>query len=307
MSRTFPVPAYLMPNKTFRHLKQNLEKKGRVFSVYWTADLYSTAHILRQALGVSRYQVALFYSDHGITPAEVVQEHELKNRARLYLTWHRSKFDQIAGQKRAIRIKHPYVYFRQHLYQPNNVKPEYVTYFLAHSISSKKLEYTDMWGALAAHRKRYGDSFRICVHHHDEQNGIADKLRERGYSVVCAGDTSYSEFVQNLYEILLSSCLVMSNTFGSYAFYALEARVPFTYDDTMQALVIGADGARPLSQADDRLTADFEKAANDDTFRQHILDRFMSVSSGVSIDTLNASELFRPFFHPVTVHELLRR
>jgi hypothetical protein len=67
----------------------------------------------------------------------------------------------------------------------------------------------------------------VCLHWHDILKGKERLFIDKGFDVVTAGDMYSSEFPKKFYDILTSFKYSTSNVVGSYAFYSVEAGIPF--------------------------------------------------------------------------------
>lgn len=68
---------------------------------------------------------------------------------------------------------------------------------------------------------------RICMYYYDILKGHHKIFSDAGFEVVTNGSIDDPYFIDNLYSSLIRHKYVTSNHMGSYAFYALEAGIPF--------------------------------------------------------------------------------
>jgi hypothetical protein len=68
----------------------------------------------------------------------------------------------------------------------------------------------------------------ICLHFRDIEKGLHSIFVKKGWKCETAGHWEDSKFSENFYRLLLSHRYAMSNTIGSYSFYAVHAGIAFS-------------------------------------------------------------------------------
>lgn len=197
---------------------------------YWTSEIYGFGRwIRRYGFFPSRVPLNIYFS-HGITTHEIPAPHELNATApfMLYFAPRLVKAFKAMSKTPCFCLLSPNVFYRR----TNNIRPSgeatgTVSFF---SHTTPVIENNMDFSAYVRELRELPEKFQpvsICLHYHDVQKGIDKFFMDAGFSVVTVGHPYRTDFIERFYEVIRQFRYVTSNEIGSYAFYALEAGIPF--------------------------------------------------------------------------------
>lgn len=200
---------------------------------YWTSELYSLGRCIRAFARYPRLLPLFVYSDHGAGLHSNLYPHELTSSAKVMLTFHglKAKRYRTLSDKRVIHVPHPWVHYRHAKGYARVQTAAGTLAFLMHRVPGRtgedlsRNEYLELLRLLP-------EKFRpvvLCLHMHDVSAGEHRKLRQYGFPIVTAGNTSSVHFVDRFYEIATKFSYATSQQWGSQVAYCVELGVPYFF------------------------------------------------------------------------------
>ena len=214
---------------------------GLIPWAYWTSELYSLGKCFRAFANYPRFLPLFVYSDHGAGFHSDLYPHELSNNARVFLTFHPLKAERNRGSKlkKVIHVPHPWIHYRRSRGIERAKSACGTLVFLAHRAPGFEWEnhnssqYFEMLRSLP-------DKFQpvvLCLHMHDVHSGFHKELRQLGFPIVTAGNTSSVQFVDRFYALAKEFSYATSQRWGSQVAYCVELGVPYFFAGDRPRLV----------------------------------------------------------------------
>ena len=197
---------------------------------YWTAEIYGFGKWIRRYGFYPDFLPLCIYTDHGIVFEEQAAKHELESDAPVILFHSHIKVKNFreTNNKPCFILYSAFVFARKALKIEQKKDAKGSIFFWGHStqVVVDQRDVEDYHQELT----KIPEIFKpvtICLHIHDINHGIDKKLKKLGYQVVTAGNSSEENFAERFYRILSEYKYAISNTIGSYTFYAVEMGIPF--------------------------------------------------------------------------------
>lgn len=198
---------------------------------YWTAGIYGFKRWISRYGYYPSFLPLCIYTDHGPGASE---DHpswdELASDAPVQFYHCSEVVERWKKQsKKECHILHsPFVFARKSLKISSAPDRAGSIFFAAHATSvTLDINPIDIYiKELESIPDKY-KPIKICLYFNEVLLGHDEVYRKEGYETVTAGDTEDQDFTEKFYKILSTAKYVLSNTFGSYALYAVEMGVPF--------------------------------------------------------------------------------
>lgn len=222
-------------------------------SYSWTAEVYSFGKCFREAARYPKIFPLYVYSDHGAALHSNLFPHELNNECSVHLTWHPDKVGKNQGSgRKLVHVEHPWVSYRHIRGFRRAVSTSGTIVFYTHTVPGVKLEecggdeYFDQLRALPPEFH----PIVLCLHMHDIKSGLYKNLRQHGFPIVTAGNTSADAFVDNFYELISGFSYASSQEWGSQTAYCVELGVPYFLLGPVPRLINLSHTEMPLGMVD---------------------------------------------------------
>jgi FkbM family methyltransferase len=192
---------------------------------------YSLGHWLKDYGYYPKSLPLCTYMDHGMTFFDKIPHHELENDAPLIFKFSPRLVDiyKKSSNKPVYNLMNPTIHYRMSHRIQKTSEAKGTLFFPGHS--TPHIDDLTDWDGFIDQFNDIPAEFHpidICLHPVDMIKGLDKAFMKRGYKVFCAGDSSYTQFVENFYNILKNYKYTMSNLLGSYTFYSVEMGIPFS-------------------------------------------------------------------------------
>ena len=200
---------------------------------YWTSEVYSFGKCLRFWAKYPRMLPLYVYSDHGVSMHAKLFPHELKNKAKVHLTWNpmkEKKYKDLADKK-VIQIICPWIPYRKLKGISCSPNPIGTLAFFAHNVPLYEVKGHDSEEYFAKLRN-LPEKFQpvvLCLHMHDVNAGHHKNLRQHGFPIVTAGNSSGVNFVDHFYDQVKDYAYATSQSWGSQTAYCVELGIPYFF------------------------------------------------------------------------------
>ena len=204
-------------------------KRHRV--AYWTSEAYSFGEHYRNYGYYPSFLPLFVYSDHGVGGIQEVFKHELENNAPAFFVFNEKKYKNYKKQSRKpcyITIP-PLIWYRKHnkIEQSKNAKgtiafPSHSTPEVDSCFDIRK--YIEKLKSLPEDMQ----PVCVCLHMHDINKGRHKIFLENNIPVYTAGNAFDIRYAQRFYDILRNFKYSCSNLIGSYTYYSIEMKIPFS-------------------------------------------------------------------------------
>lgn len=193
--------------------------------LFFSSEVYGIGRAIRYVTRWPDFLPICFASDHGVSFAEELFDHEFNNFSKAHLTWSswRSK-EPLKSGKTLVRTVHPWVLFRRKAGIALDAEARGTVLFVDHS-----------WEAFEVSRHPWEDLFSayggldkdlrpraLCLHPTDIRKGLHKELRSSGLPIVTAGNSQSPLFVDRFYDIVRNFHFATSSHVGSHLFYCEE-------------------------------------------------------------------------------------
>jgi hypothetical protein len=220
--------------------------------LYWPTELYSFGRCYRLWTGWPWWLPIPLYGDHGVCLFGQLEPHELRSKPRVHLTWYKERAgaNRMLDGKRVERVRHPWVVYRERAGYVQKADAMGTLVFHTHTIVGLELGEYD-WTAYFSTLRELPEEYQpvvICLHRHDIAKGYHRAIREAGFPMVSAGDTSSPYFVDRFYSLLSRFKYATSNSGGSELFYSEEMGVRYFLAGKPPVLVNVTRDDRPKGQ-----------------------------------------------------------
>lgn len=219
-----------MNESQLQRLCSSKNVKGFKLAPYWTAEVYGFGKWLREYSGFPKFLPLCVFTDHGPPFMDIPLKTEIESGApcifchSLTLTqkWRRLK-------KEAYVLYSPFVVCRKNLGIQKSSKAKGTLVFPAHTSEGLEDEsdvevYVKQLLALP---KKF-QPISVCIYYNDILNGVHKIYRKYNIPVYTAGYALDERFAERFYSILKNFKYAMSNSVGSYLYYAVEMGLPFS-------------------------------------------------------------------------------
>jgi hypothetical protein len=201
--------------------------------VYWTSELYCFGKCLRVQGIYPRALPVFVYADHGVALHSNLFPHERGNSSRVHLVFHPFKEERYRDfpDKQVLRIPHPWIYYRRSRGIRHSQLASGTLVFVPHHAPGVKWE-NHTTGEYFESLRRLPAKYHpivLCLHMHDVNAGIHRELRNLGFPIVTAGNTSSVDFVDRFYELVRHFAYATSQGWGSQVAYCVELGVPYFF------------------------------------------------------------------------------
>lgn len=205
--------------------------KGNAKWLYWPSEVYSFGKYYREQAFYPSFLPLHVYSDHGVDGAQEVFKHELENDAKAMLVFseEKQKAYMEKSKKPCYITIPPLVWYRKHykIEKDKNAKgtiafPSHSTPEIDSSFDVKK--YIEELKSLPEDMQ----PVCVCLHMHDINKGQHKIFLENNIPVYTAGNAFDKRYGKRFYDILKRFKYSCSNLVGSYTFYSVEMRIPFS-------------------------------------------------------------------------------
>jgi len=199
--------------------------------LYWTVEIYSFGKCYREWLGLPKWFPLPLYGDHGVTFSGTYSSHEAKSKPNIHLTWFSNRFEslQLRSSKKVIHIPHPWILYRHRHKIIRQESARGTLIFYSHSNENIEIKNYD-WDKYFSDLKNLPQEYHplsICLHKHDVNKKVHQKIRKYGIPIISAGETSSSLFVDRFYDIASRFKYATSNSGGSDLFICEELGVKY--------------------------------------------------------------------------------
>lgn len=172
------------------------------------------------------------YMDHGMSLYDRIHPHEINNDAPLIFKFSPRLVEAYKRQskKPVYSVLNPTIHYRESQGVTQSANAAGTLFFAAHS--THDLDDHTNWMGVIDKIKTLPQAFHpvdVCLHSVDVAKGTGRYFEENGFRIYCAGDQFSDDFVKGFYDILKNYKYAVSNLIGSYAFYAVEMGIPFSY------------------------------------------------------------------------------
>lgn len=222
-----------MKNQLMRlidYFKKIVDRLLYPMSPYWTANIYGFGKWVRRYGYYPPILPLCIYTDHGPGDGNSPYPHELNSDApvQFYHAEAAVKRWKKISEKDCYVLYSPFVFARHVIGIEYNKDAKGSIYFAAHSTPSiAETKAVEIYHQEISNLPEKYHPVTICLHIHDVRKGLNIAYQKLGYRVVTAGDSLNQKFTENFYRILIQYKYALSNIFGSYALYAVEAGMPF--------------------------------------------------------------------------------
>lgn len=214
-------------------LYKSCSKKKKIQLIpppYWTAEIYGFGKEISRYGYYPRALPLCINTDHAPGPREGVLASELQTDApvQMFHSPDRLAAWKIQTKKRAWVLYSPFVFFKKRNALAIQESAAGTVAFAAHSTSS--IDDISGYNDYIKQLNLLPDKFKpitVCMHCHDVDKGLHNIFLMAGFNVVTAGNPMDEAFIKNFYEILLKHKYSTSSVPGSYAYYSVEAEIPF--------------------------------------------------------------------------------
>lgn len=211
-------------------LRDNRDSFFRFPRLFPHAELYGAGYATRFVAGWPRFLPISYFSDHGIDHCERPSSPiELTNLARTHITWSKWRAGFEMSSKRVVQIMHPLVLLRRKKRIYRRAEAAGTLVFLDHSLPSADLEpydYEEYFESLAKLPMDLRPA-GICIHMHDVNKGVHEKLRPLGIPLFTLGYSSSDKFADRFYDLVTRFQFSTSTLVGSHSYLCEEAGVRF--------------------------------------------------------------------------------
>lgn len=196
---------------------------------FW--KLYGLLNILSRYLRLpSKIIKKVCNWDHGWTPLDKPLTNEDSSLTNIILVWNQRRKLIIENNtnKKALITGVPFIHWRKRNSLLKSKDATGNVFFAAHGSKYMEIKYNVI--ELQQHILCLPEVYRpsvICLYWLDIERGYKELYEELGYRVITAGDPYDEKFVERLYSILCKFKYCSSNSFGTYALYALDLGIPF--------------------------------------------------------------------------------
>jgi len=199
--------------------------------MYWPAELYSFGRCYRDWLDIPSWTPLPIYGDHGVNFSGQLSPHEIEAKPKFFITWSKDRAESLinAGQKKILRVPHPWVTFRRKYGLKKLSSAKGTLVFYSHSNDGIEIVGYD-WDRYFYDLKNLPKEYHplvICMHRHDVEKGYHLRIRKFGLSIISAGETSSPYFVERFYDIISRFKFATSNGGGSELFYCEELGIKY--------------------------------------------------------------------------------
>ena len=192
-----------------KYLSQNIP--STLSEIYWPHKAYSLSSCYRLMIKKWPKLIPLpFFTDHGIDLRYGLQKHDLYNDAKLHVAWNRYRepsnkiIGEIYNEKKIIFCCNPWVYFRRvnNIQLSNNAMGTLVFFpHSNHKISCDTYNIDKYINDLNDLPKKY-HPIVICLHSHDLNGGIYNRLRHLSCRIVSAGNNLSGRYINRFYNLI---------------------------------------------------------------------------------------------------------
>lgn len=201
--------------------------------LFWPSELYGMGSLLRSWLSWPKILPIPAYSDHGIQHSELVEQHELENPSRLFLTWSkwRSAPANLPPGKKVLMVPHPYAQLIKKVPSGSKyLRESALLVFMPHSLPGHSFQPYAYARYFEDVRERWHSASVIvaCLSWHDIRAGLHRELRELGYPIVSAGHSLSDRFAFRLLDIVSNFTEATSYELGSQAYFCEAAGIPYS-------------------------------------------------------------------------------
>lgn len=243
--------------------------------------------------------------DHGWTPLDKPLVKEITSPVNIILVWNKRRKQIIESQtnKKAFITGVPFIHWRKQKGLKKLKDAKGSVFFAAHSSQQTKIEYNvaDLQGHIQSLPETYRPT-AICLYWLDMERGYKQVYEKLGYEVVTAGDPYDAEFADRLYDILCRFEYCSSNSFGTYALYALDLDIPFFLIGEKPKLINDGDpnasiirGKQSL-EIKERIESLFRYEGGEITITKNQLDFFLEESGENDKDLSNRIRWWIKYF-----------
>lgn len=192
-------------------------------------------------------------SDHGVHFGATCWPNELNSPYRLFLSWNEKKARLMRERhgRNAIFVPHPWVPYRRERYPAPAEDREGTIVFFTHS-NAKTTPVFDSLDRYMGELRNLPARFHpvvICLSFHDVSKGMHKQLRHYGFSLISAGTSNSTRFVDRFYAMTRQFRYACSPTIGSHAYYLIESGIPFfLYGERPTYVIRGSDAVKDGTQ-----------------------------------------------------------
>jgi hypothetical protein len=191
---------------------------------------YSFNLIMKKYCGFPVWLPVKFYMEHGWTAGDEATPSDLVVKTKFMLVF--SKRREIAWKQKSnvpvYVMGAPFVHYRRLNRIEIKQDAKGTIAFPAHSCASTEIAFdVEKYCKALNSLDEIFKPVTICVHSDDVNLGTDKVFNNLGFKTVSAGDRFNIENPAKFYEILSNHQFATSNEPGSYAFYAVELRIPF--------------------------------------------------------------------------------
>ncbi len=222
--------------------------------VYWTSEVYSFGKCFRSWTKYPKVLPLFVEADHGVGLASQLFPRDFESQTKVYFTWHlikEQRYKNYFPKKKVIQIIHPWIPYRRLQGITRSERPQGTLVFFTHSTTAVKWEGHDTEEYFEQLRG-LPDRFQpvvLCLHMHDIKAGLHKELRRHGFSIVTAGNSLSTDFVDRFYDLVKDYAYATSQTWGSQVAYCVELGVPYFFLGERPKLINLADKNLPMGEA----------------------------------------------------------
>lgn len=313
-------------NKTapaiFKEHKMENKKDKMLRFPYVINNVYSLGHWLKD-YGYYPKDLPLFtYMDHGMTLFDKIPPHEINNDAPLIFKFSPRlvKIYKQQNKKPVYNLLNPAIHYRISHKIEKLADAEGSLFFVAHS--TPLIDDLTDWEPFAENLKSLPDIFHpidICLHPTDMKKGLGEIFINKGFKIFCASEGNLPEFISNFYSILKRYRYTLSNVIGSYVFYSVEMKIPFSLygeeprlfnkgDTNIEIGVYESYKTQPTFQKAKALFNGFHTSVNDqqEDFVNFELGKYTTISRSKASFLLYKAFLVYSFNHPACFFRVMK-